>query len=253
MKKDNYIKAFIILQILMFFVCLYDITIGMLSLGVVLLFELFHIMIMYKSKDSAILKSVSFISVLGFFLYSYFTKDPSNLVLLVYMFFTQIFIFSFYKENKLLKRGAIDFIKYSYLLMCILFVILGYYNEIVYFLFVFYPILFIDYNKSKFDIIMISICSLIILINGDTLLAAGITFYLSVLTIYYAFSKSKRNIKVSLPFLIVSLLSLLSINIDFTLFPFIPEVPVPLCLSSCIHLSRRYAIDYVVCTLLVNL
>ena len=215
MKKGNFIKAFIILQLLMFLIFLYDNLIGMLSLGVILFFELFYIMIIYKSKDSKILKTISFVSVLCFFLYSYLTQDPSNLVLLVYMFFTQIFVFSFYKENKLLKREAIDFIKYSYLLMCILFVVFGYYLEISYFLFTFYPILFIDYNKSKFDIITISICSLILLIKGDTLLVSGVSFYLSVLTIYYAFSKSKRNIKVSLPFLIVSLLSLLSIKFDF--------------------------------------
>ena len=216
MKKDKFIKVFIVLQLLMFLIFLYDNVIGMLSLGVILFFELFYIMIMYKSKDSAILKTVSFVSVLSFFLYSYLTKDPSNLVILVYMFFTQIFLFSFYKENKIFKRGAIDFIKYSYFLMCMLFVILGYYREIAYFLFVFYPILFIDYNKSKFDIVMISISSLIVLIKGDTLLIAGLAFYLSVLTIYYAFSKSKRNLKVSLPFLIVSLLSLLSIRFEFT-------------------------------------
>ncbi len=210
MKKNLYLKIFLLLQVIMLVLFLYDYTFGLLSLGIIILYELYYIMIKYKSRDSSIIKGLSFFMVFGFLAYEFFTKDPSNLVLLVSLFFNQLFIFSYYKENKLFKRGTIDLLRYLYPVMCVLYMIFGYYLEIAFFLFIFYPLLFINYNKSRLDNIILWVCSLYLFIVGDKLLLCALIFYLVVLSIIYAFSKSLKNLKYTIPLLVIGIVSFIS-------------------------------------------
>ena len=212
MKKNVYFITFIVLQSLMALLFLYDYTIGLLFSGLVMLYELFYIMVIYKSSDRKNIKILTFLVIFLFLGYEFLSKDPSNLVVLLFMFFNSLFIFSYFKENNINKRVVIDLFRYMYPVMCILFYLFGYYLEFAYFLVVIYPLLFINLNKSKLDILLIYLCTFLLLLFRENIFTYYVMSYLTVLTLYYSFNRHKKSLEAVLPLLIITILVSVSLE-----------------------------------------
>ena len=75
-----------------------------------------------------------------------------------------------------------------------------------------YPLLFINLNKSKLDIVFIYVCTLALLIFRENMFTYGVMSYLTVLVLYYSFNKSKKNIEIVLPLLVITILVSVSLE-----------------------------------------
>jgi hypothetical protein len=200
------------MQFMMAGIFIYDITLGLFFSGLVIMYELYYLMLKYDSSDRKKIKLISFLAVLLLLLYIVLSHDASNLVILLFMFFNSLFIFSYYKENNLNKRRVIDGLRYFYPVVCILFNYLGYYHEFVHYLFLVYPLLFINFNKSKLDVVLIYVCTIVLLIFRENIFNYGVIIYLILMTIYYINSKSNKNLGVVIPLLMISILVSISLN-----------------------------------------
>ena len=199
MKKNKYIIIFFVLQVLTFLVgSIYSLFIGRILETILILYELFYIINIYKGKERTKIKLYLFLIIISLLAYSYLYKDASNLVGLLNISITPIFVYTYYSDNKINKSRVLLLLNIFTLIVSLLAIIFK-----DYFLYTFaimtYPLLFTDRYFNIKSLIMVAISTVALAFIKDALLLYLMLFYSLIVFANTLFNKNYK--KLIIPFI----------------------------------------------------
>ena len=177
MKKNTYIIIFFVLQVLTFLVgSIYSLFIGRALETVLILYELFYIINVYKGKERTKIKLYLFLIIISLLAYSYLYKDASNLIGLLNISITPIFIYSYYSDKKINKSRVLLLLNIFTFIVSLLTILFK-----DYFLYTFaimaYPVLFTDRYYSNKSLLMVAISTVALAFVSDAMILYLMLFY----------------------------------------------------------------------------
>ena len=199
MKKNKYIIIFFVLQVLTFLIgSIYSLFIGRILETFLILYELFYVINVYKGKERRKIKLYLFLIIISLLAYSYLYKDASNLIGLLNISITPIFIYTYYSDNKINKSRVLLLLNIFTVIVSLLTILFK-----DYFLYTFaimaYPLLFTDRYYNNKSLIMVIISTVVLALIKDPMILYLMLFYSLIIFANTLFNKDYK--KLIIPFI----------------------------------------------------
>ena len=211
MNKEKYIKLFYILFVITTIVSAFvSFIIGTGLKTLLLFYELFYIITVYKGKYRNYISLYLFLLIVLFLFDAFVLKEPGLLINILNLVITPVFIFSFYSENKLCKFKVLELLKLLAIALPILYLFKNDYSLVMPMI-ALYPFLFLDREFNLKSSVAAVIVALIFSQSNDFMLVLPMLVINVIMLIYNAIKKRKG-------YAILSII-LIAISIFGTLYP----------------------------------
>ena len=210
MKNNKYIISYFILQIVTFLVSsIYSVYIGKVFETILLVYGLFYVVNIYNGKSKNKINIYLGLLILSLLIYMIFKKDASNVINLLNLAITPIFIFTYFSENKINKTKTLMLYNIFTVVVAVLALIFkDYYLYGV--LAITYPFIYSDRYFSSKTVIFGILTTVLMTLTGSLLVLYPMIFYLGMILLSDIKNKDIKKI--------LSKLIIIAIPIGFMIY-----------------------------------
>jgi len=210
MKNNKYIIGYFILQVLTFLISsIYSVYIGKIFETILLIYGLFYVVNLYKGKERNKVNIYLALLILSLFIYMIFKKDASNVLNLLNLAITPIFIYTYFSENKINKTKSLMLINILTVVVAaltLLFKDYFLYGVLV----ITYPLIYSDRYFNNKTVIFGILTTLFMTLTNSLLVLYPMIFYLVMILISDIKNKDFKKI--------ISKLVIIAIPIGFMIY-----------------------------------